>query len=289
MSEKRTIPTQIRMDEVSQEYRDFVDKFKPKKTTDDCYTPVEVYEAIAGWVAEEYGLNRLDFVRPFYPGGDYERYQYGEAAIVVDNPPFSILTSIVDFYERHKIPYFLFAPYLTVLGIRPATCRIVTDQDIKYANGATVNTSFVTNLEPTLIRTAPELARRIDEVQMAQRPPEKPKYSYPDDVLTSTAVGYIGRFGIDYKVMREDAYFIRSMDSQRPLGKAIFGGGYLLSKRAAAERAAAEREQAQQEAAKEFTFRLSPREREIQDQLGGTEDGRRIQADFEHDGREDPQ
>ena len=102
MSEKRTIPTQIRMDEVSQEYREFVDKFKPKKTTDDCYTPVEVYEAIAGWVAEEYGLNKCDFVRPFFPGGDYERYQYSEAAVVVDKPPFSILTAIVDFYERHK-------------------------------------------------------------------------------------------------------------------------------------------------------------------------------------------
>ena len=262
------IPLQIRMDDVSQEYKEFVDKFRPKKTTDDCYTPIEVYEAIAGWVAEEYGLNRLDFVRPFYPGGDYERYQYDEAAIVVDNPPFSILTQIVDFYERHKIPYFLFAPYLTVLGIRPATCRIVTDQDIKYANGATVNTSFVTNLEPTLIRTAPELARRIDEVQKAQRPPEKPKYSYPDDVLTSTAVGYIGRYGIDFKVMPEDAYFIRTLDAQRPVGKSIFGGGYLLSKRAAADRAAAELE-----AAKEYTFRLSPREREIQDQLGGQHNG----------------
>ena len=45
MSEKRTIPTQIRMDEVSQEYRDFVDKFKPKKKDAD-----------------------LDFKYPFYIG-----------------------------------------------------------------------------------------------------------------------------------------------------------------------------------------------------------------------------
>ena len=29
-----------------QEYFDFVEKFKPKKTTDDCYTPENVYEAI---------------------------------------------------------------------------------------------------------------------------------------------------------------------------------------------------------------------------------------------------
>lgn len=29
-------------------YDDFTEKFKPKLTTDDCYTPVEVYEAVLG-------------------------------------------------------------------------------------------------------------------------------------------------------------------------------------------------------------------------------------------------
>lgn len=29
-----------------QDYKDFVEKFKPKKTTDDCYTPEEVYDAV---------------------------------------------------------------------------------------------------------------------------------------------------------------------------------------------------------------------------------------------------
>lgn len=28
------------------EYRAFVDKFKPRKTTDDCYTPDNVYQAV---------------------------------------------------------------------------------------------------------------------------------------------------------------------------------------------------------------------------------------------------
>lgn len=32
--------------EVSEEYKKFVDKFKPKKTTDDCYTPELVYDAV---------------------------------------------------------------------------------------------------------------------------------------------------------------------------------------------------------------------------------------------------
>ena len=30
------------------EYDAFVEKFKPKKTTDDCYTPPLVYDAIRG-------------------------------------------------------------------------------------------------------------------------------------------------------------------------------------------------------------------------------------------------
>lgn len=34
------------------DYNGFVEKFKPKKTTDDCYTPVEVYEAVLHFVGE---------------------------------------------------------------------------------------------------------------------------------------------------------------------------------------------------------------------------------------------
>lgn len=54
------------------EYAAFVDKFKPKKTTDDCYTPEPVYEAVADWVAKEFGLEKSRFLRPFYPGGGGE-------------------------------------------------------------------------------------------------------------------------------------------------------------------------------------------------------------------------
>ena len=94
-------------------YEEFVEKFKPKKTTDDCYTPPLVYDAVAEWVAKEYGLNPENFVRPFYPGGDYEHYAYGDSAVVVDNPPFSMITKITQFYLSKNIPFFLFAPQLT--------------------------------------------------------------------------------------------------------------------------------------------------------------------------------
>ena len=101
-------------------YDQFVDKFKPKLTTDDCYTPDAVYDAVAGWVAKEYKLDQSDFVRPFWPGGDYESYDYPEGCVVVDNPPFSILSKIVRFYDSRKIRFFLWAPALTLFGLRAA-------------------------------------------------------------------------------------------------------------------------------------------------------------------------
>lgn len=55
--------------EGNEEYNEFLDKFENKKTTDDCYTPDIVFDAVADFVADEYGLERDKFVRPFYPGG----------------------------------------------------------------------------------------------------------------------------------------------------------------------------------------------------------------------------
>ncbi len=51
-----------------EDYEGFVEKFKPKKTTDDCYTPEPVYEAIKGWVSAN--LMPLDGVEVvLLPGG----------------------------------------------------------------------------------------------------------------------------------------------------------------------------------------------------------------------------
>ena len=136
------------------EYQAFVDKFKEAKTTDDCYTPPEIYDEIADWVAEEYGYQREKFLRPFKPGGDYQREEYPEGCAVVDNPPFSILASIVDWYIAHKVPFFLFGPTLTIIGLlrkasrKECCCIVLIGNQITYENGATVQTSYVTNMEP---------------------------------------------------------------------------------------------------------------------------------------------
>ncbi|MEF2675889.1 MAG: hypothetical protein U0M70_06610 [Eubacteriales bacterium] len=92
----------------SKTYEEFVEKFKPKKTTDDCYTPPEIYEAVKEWACAEYSIDPGTVVRPFWPGGDYEAFDYPEGCTVIDNPPFSILKKICDFYAQKGIKYFLF-------------------------------------------------------------------------------------------------------------------------------------------------------------------------------------
>lgn len=242
------------------EYEAFVDKFKPKKTTDDCYTPENVYDAVADWVASEYGLDRSAFVRPFWPGGDFERFAYPEGCVVVDNPPFSTRAQIVDFYTRRGIRFFIFSPALTLLVRGRRVCHIAVGVSITYANGAEVPTSFVTNLEDAALRTAPTLYRvvkKANDDNLAQVKKQMPKYEYPDHVVTAAIAQRWCHYGVDYRVGYEDAAFISSLDDQAEVGKSIFGGGLLLSGRAAAERAAAER------------WELSARERAIVAKMGG--------------------
>ena len=248
------------------EYNAFVDKFKPKKTTDDCYTPPNIYEAVAGWVAEEYGLNRADFVRPFYPGGNYERFTYAPGAVVVDNPPFSILSQIIRFYLFKNIPFFLFAPALTVLSTAGSLCcSVITQTDITYANGARVKTSFATNLEDSAIRSAPVLYARIkaaDDENNRALHKELPRYIYPPEVLTVSKIEPLSRNGIDFRVPRDKAFFVRKLDAQAVFEKAIFGGGFLLADSVAAQAAAAQAA-AEGRVAGLRTWELSERERTI--------------------------
>lgn len=239
-----------------EDYKAFVDKFKPKKTTDDCYTPDNIYKAVADWVAKEYHLDPACFVRPFWPGGDYQNEDYPEGCVVVDNPPFSIRSQIMDFYNAYGVKYFLFAPTLTLLsGTRRGVCNIVCGVQITYANGARVNTSFCTNLEPdTILRSAPDLYKAVKEENKKnekEQTKELPKYTYPDNVVTAAIAYHFSQYGIPYSLRHDECLIINELDEQKKQKKAIFGGGLLLNSKAAAEKAAATR------------WNLSPREQEL--------------------------
>ncbi|WP_368108929.1 hypothetical protein [Bifidobacterium adolescentis] len=214
---------------------------KPRTTATP---PPEVYETIKDWACREYGIDPDKVVRPFYPGGDYERFDYSDGKVVVDNPPFSILSKICKFYRDNHVPFFLFAPYLTIFSSasRNGAHMIVTDSTIEYANGAQVNTSFVTSFGDDLIRTAPDLANAIDETVKRVRKEQRrhpPKYAYPSELLTVSRLGKIGR-QVEFRVKASDVAFTRALDSQKAVKKAIYGGGYLLSEAKAAELKAAE-------------------------------------------------
>ncbi len=246
------------------DYDGFVEKFKPKKTTDDCYTPQPVYDAILGWVRENADIEGREIVRPFYPGGDYENYDYPDGCVVIDNPPFSILSKITRFYTARGIMFFLFAPHLTLFSHRNIewTC-IVCNATITYDNGAKVSTSFFCNLFGDVrIMTAPELHRRIKEADLNHRNVVRlPKYRYPDNVVSSALLGKIAPY-VDFCVKASECCQISRLDMQG--SKEIFGGGFLISERAAAERAAAERA-AEKEAQ---VWELSEREKAIVATLG---------------------
>ena len=249
--------------ETNDTYKDFVEKFKPKKTTDDCYTPQNVYDAIADWVCKTYNKDPSTIVRPFWPGGDYERYDYPEGCLVLDNPPFSIVSEIVRFYEDNGIQFFIFAPYLTNFSSGLNCCHIITGSTITYENGAKVDTAFLTSLDERLVVGCPELGRVIKEQDDINTKAKKtiPKYTYPPYVLTSAMVGYWAKHGVPFELKHADALFIRALDSQRNKKKVIFGGGYLLSEKATAEKMTAEKMTAQ-------VWDLSEREREIIKYLG---------------------
>ena len=269
MSERIDQYAQLDSVAAAHEYADFLAKFEAKKTTDDCFTPPEVFAATHQWAAAEYGLQGRRIVRPFHPGGDFVAFDYQPGDVVLDNPPFSIITKIRRFYDAQEIDYFLFAPSLTLFSIKAPT-MLVVDETIEYANGAKVATSFITSLEPqTRIRTAPSLAQALRAARPAKA--SLPKYTYPGNVRNAALLQRIS--GVDFHIPANECEFISALDAQRDGGKAIFGNGIIMSDAKAAELRAAELRAAELRAAElkaavESTeWELSPRERGIIERL----------------------
>ena len=250
------------------DYGEFTEKFKPKLTTDDCYTPVEVYEAALGWLREKVDLSGANIVRPFWPGGDYEAYDYKEDDVVVDNPPFSILARILRFYQGRGIRFFLFGPQLTLFSSSSSSSSLTyipCSCAVEYANGAKVNTGFISNLfGDVFAMSAPDLRKRIMEAQEKAKDNGSvslPRYEYPPEVLTSSMLGYLSTHGVEFKVMRDEVSpsKLSALASQRAVGKGIFGNGWLISEKKAAEKKAAEKKAAAENV---IVWELSDVERE---------------------------
>lgn len=249
-------------------YESFVNKFKPKKTTDDCYTPPNVYDAVLSWVRQRYDIRpNTRIIRPFFPNGDYQKEDYSGDCVVVDNPPFSILGSITDYYQSRGIRFFMFAPSLTLFTYlsRVGITALPTGSSITYENGAVVMTSFICNLSPELkIDGSADLYRRIEQANMRGRGREKdslPKYEYPYEVARAAQVAAFVAKGIDVQILDSECLFVRGLDSQKDKGKTIFGGGLLLNSEQTQKQQM--REQQMREQQPREVWCLSERERQL--------------------------
>ncbi len=251
------------------DYEAFVEKFKPKKTTDDCYTPPAVYEAVKVWALEEYpDWQGRPVVRPFWPGGDFERFDYPEGCVVIDNPPFSIYAKIVRWYCERGIPFLLFAPGLTAGVFGADVTYIVVDVSITYENGAVVNTNFVTNHPGECrVATCPDLRVRLDEVnKILKQTKPQPLLSYPSCVTSISMLNKIGHNGIPLEIRKDECEYIRKVGE-----KQIYGAGFILSEEAKrrAEEAKRRAEEAKRRAeeAKRSVIELTDTEMRILDRL----------------------
>lgn len=193
------------------DYDGFVEKFKPKKTTDDCYTPQPVYDVVRDWVDQNVvSLKGRRIVRPFYPGGDFTQVDYKPGDIVLDNPPFSILAKICDWYHARGIDFFLFAPCLTLFSKKTEWVSFVYGGQIIYENGASIPTGFITNMiEDDRVIVDGDFSVELERTSRRGAPKavRKPKY-FPVEVLSSGRLAKFAKSGMKYKIKKKDSVFV---------------------------------------------------------------------------------
>ena len=226
---------------VFHDYESYIAKFQEKeKTTDDTYTPPDVFDAVVAYVRSIYPMDGKEILRPFYPGGDYRRAVYPDDGVVIDNPPFSLFTDICKFYSSAHIPFFVFGPGLTIFSVLRYCSAVIISPQITFENKAKVKCNFATNLiGDKLVTTAVSLGRAIEACKSQGEKVNLPKYRYPDEVLSVSKFQTIARGDEDFYVLRRDAEIISNLDCH-PKASGLFGNHLLVCSCAgrAAERAA---------------------------------------------------
>jgi hypothetical protein len=210
------------------DYEGFLKKFKRQKTTDDCYTPKNVYNALKKYVLKKYNIaSDRKIVRPFHPNGDYEMFDYPDNCLVLDNQPFSLTTKIIQFYNKHKIDYFLFAPGLTCLNLSFHANIVIAGINMIYSNGATILTSFVTNLGDYKIDVDYSLYQLlIIENDKNNKRAVLPKINYPDNFFNISKAQSLLKRGFNFKLKDKQVMFISKFKNAN---NNAFGGGMLTT------------------------------------------------------------
>ena len=260
---------------VFNDYEGFLAKFADNpKTTDDCFTPRDVYEAVVKYVGTVYDMTDKVILRPFFPGGDYVNADYPENGVVIDNPPFSMFTKIVAFYSTYKIPFFLFGPGMTITSACRYCTAVFVDNNIIWENGAVVRVDFASNLYGDLIATTAPTLRQMLADCPSQRKPGLPQFNYPAEVVRVSDFHVMCCGDVDYSLRRSEVHQTKKLDGKDNM----FGEFFLVSTNKGQEKEAA-RLKAQetarlkaQEAArlKAQDIELSDREKRIVEKLTPT-------------------
>lgn len=214
------------------DYDAYVAKFQRTdlpRTTDETYTPEDVYNCVVDYVDTIYPLEGHVVVRPFYPGGDYQAYNYPPNGVVIDNPPFSILTQIVRYYIGRGIPFFLFAPHVTCSSlVRLGATVFFVEHGLRYSNGAEIGAAFVSNLTPQWAVVCASSLRRALADQPSQQPSKKSLkiYDYPHNLLKFSEFSALSFLEEDTAFPRASVVCTRARCEGRSVG---FSGAFLLS------------------------------------------------------------
>ena len=259
---------------VFHDYESFLAKFADSpKTTDDCFTPQDVYQAVVDYVGTIIDMSDKVVLRPFFPGGDYENAEYPYNGIVIDNPPFSMFLPIVKFYTARKIPFFLFGPGMTIVWASKYCTVICINNNITFENGAKIQCNFASNLfGDTVAMTAPRLSQAIAACPSQIIKPKNAQYAYPDNMLCVSDLQAICKGGVDFAVSREETHMIDKMDLH-PKKCNIFGTRFIISddvverKKKALEKSKEEQVKEQAKAGTFVNIQLSDREQKIIDRL----------------------
>lgn len=260
---------------VFHDYESFIAKFRDNpKTTDDCFTPKDVYEAVVEWLGSVYDMSDKVILRPFFPGGDYENSDYPENGVVIDNPPFSMFTKICAFYAAHKIPFFLFGPGMTITSCCKYGCTaVMVDNNIVWDNGAVVRVGFASNLFGDIMAmTAPKLRQMLAACPSQNVKKSLPSFAYPPEVVRVSDFHVICNGDVEYVLHCSECAITKKLDHK----DGMFGDFFLVStekgeaKEAARLRAQeAARLRVQEAARNAVPVELSPRERRIIERLNG--------------------
>ena len=213
-----------------EEYKAWCSHFDDRpKTTDDCYTPRQVIDFVEDYFCDYYNIDRSKIIRPFYPGGDFEHEDYTDK-VVLDNPPFSLLTKIVQFYQKNGVKFVLYCNGTTGTTKMHGLLTYHIGGTVIYENGARVNTAFVTNMNETEAIVSDR--NFSDKLEKLTNKCTRQKCQYEIDEITLATVKKC-----DWVLLKSE--IIEDIHKTR---KDAFGIGYKITKEAGIRRNEAEKE-----------------------------------------------